>query len=42
VSGVEDLEDRSLPPGDDAPPGYDEPDEDADESEGAEVAIVPT
>ena len=41
VSSVEDLEDKSLPPGDDAPPGFDEPGEDADESEATEVGSIP-
>ena len=43
MSNGEDLpDDRSLPAGDDAPPGFDEPAEDADESEGGEVAVVPS
>lgn len=41
MSGVEDLEDKSLPPGDDPPPGFDEPGEDADESEATEVGSIP-
>ena len=41
MSGVEDLDDKSLPPGDDAPPGFDEPGDDADESEASEVGSIP-
>ncbi len=41
VSNDEDLpDDESLPPGDDQVPGFDEPGEDADESEAD--GIVPT
>jgi hypothetical protein len=39
VSETEDLEDESLPPGDDQVPGYDEPVEEAEETE--ESGVVP-
>jgi hypothetical protein len=39
VSNTEDLEDESLPPGDDQTPGYDEPVEEAEETE--ESGVVP-
>ena len=41
VSNGEDLpDDKSLPSGDDSPPGYDEPGDDADESEAGDIATV--